>query len=143
LEAVTNVMSTEDKWKILHRSALALMSEDDLVVLEELAFLRDAGQDVQQTPEREAVTERYDEACMTALANQSVRFTISEMDQLLARNRRRNSYRRPLREWNVLENRNSSRPEAKSRNIGCAKSYRISFPNRLATWLARAVDRAN
>jgi hypothetical protein len=84
LEAVANVLSTEDKWKSLHRSALALMSEDDLVVLEEMAFLRDAGREIQQTPEREAASVRYDEACMTALAEQSVPFTIAEMDSLLA-----------------------------------------------------------
>jgi hypothetical protein len=84
LEAVANVMSTEDKWKSLHRSALKLMSDDDLEILEELAVLRAAGQGMEQTPEREAVAARYDEACMTALTNQSVRFTISEMDQLLA-----------------------------------------------------------
>jgi hypothetical protein len=83
LEAVSNVLSTEDKWSILHRGALELMSDDDLLILEEMAVLRDAGQEIEQTPEREAVTVRYDEACMKALAEQNVRFTISEMDQLL------------------------------------------------------------
>jgi hypothetical protein len=84
LEAVSNVLSTEDKWSLLQRGALELMSDADLEMMEQMASLRDADQAIELTPAWQDVTERYDEAIGTALANKRIPFTISEMDQLLA-----------------------------------------------------------
>jgi hypothetical protein len=84
LEEVSNVLSTEDKWKLLHRGALELMSDQDLEILEQIASLREAGHAIELTPAWQTVTERYDEAIGTALANKRIPFTISEMDQLMA-----------------------------------------------------------
>ncbi len=83
LEAGVNILSTEDKWKAIERRALQLTSNEDLIILEEMVVLRDAGKEIEQTPERKAVSARYDEAYMTALAEQNVRFTIPELDELL------------------------------------------------------------
>jgi hypothetical protein len=58
LEAVLNVLSTEDKWTMIHVRALQLMSDRDTEALEDSAF-------------------------WTAMGEMNVRFTIPEMDQLL------------------------------------------------------------
>jgi hypothetical protein len=84
LEAVTNLLSTEEKWNSVHARALAFMSDDDLRIMEEIAVLRAADREIDETPEREAVTARYDEATFRALGEQNVRFTIAEIDHLLA-----------------------------------------------------------
>jgi hypothetical protein len=85
LEVVSNVLSTGDKWKLLHRGALELMSDEDIEILEQMALLREAGNATDElTPAWQAVTKRYDEAIGVALANKRIPFTISEMDQLLA-----------------------------------------------------------
>jgi hypothetical protein len=60
------------------------MSDEDLGILEEIAVFQKEGRPVEQTPERQAVTAQYDQATITALAERNVRFTIPEMDQLLA-----------------------------------------------------------
>jgi hypothetical protein len=57
LEAVLNILSTDDKWAIVHERALQLMS--GLEALEDDAF-------------------------WTAMGEMNFRFTIPEMDQLLA-----------------------------------------------------------
>jgi hypothetical protein len=77
LESTLNVLSTEDKWKRIYDRALELMSDEDLEVLE-------AAEGANQTPEQFAAMVRFDAACMTAMAEGNVRFTIPEMDQLLA-----------------------------------------------------------
>jgi hypothetical protein len=84
LESVLNVLSTEDKWTMIHDRALQLMSDNDLVILEEIAVLQKAGRAVEQTPERLGTIARFDGACMTAMGEGNIRFTIPEMDQLLA-----------------------------------------------------------
>lgn len=76
LESTLNVLSTEDKWKRIHDRALELMSDEDLEVLE-------AAEAANQTPEQFAAMARFDDACMTAMGEGNVRFTIPEMDQLL------------------------------------------------------------
>jgi hypothetical protein len=83
LEAVTNIPSTEDKWRSLRVRTLQLMSDDDLRIMEEVAVLQEAGEEVASTPEREAMLARYEEATFQALGEQKVRFTVAEMDQLL------------------------------------------------------------
>jgi hypothetical protein len=83
LESVLNVLSKEDKWTVIHDRALQLMSDADLVIMEEIAVLQKARRSVEQTPERLATIARFDDACMTAIGERNVRFTISEMDQLL------------------------------------------------------------
>jgi hypothetical protein len=60
------------------------MSDEDLEILEQLTGLREAGNELDERPEWNAVAARYDEAIGTALANKGIPFTISEMDQLLA-----------------------------------------------------------
>ena len=77
LESTLNVLSTEDKWKRIHDRALELMSEEDLELLERV-------EEAYQTPEQFAAMARFDDACFTAMGEGSVRFTIPEMDQLLA-----------------------------------------------------------
>jgi hypothetical protein len=69
---------------MIHDRALQLISDADLEVLEEIAVLQKAGRAVEQTPERLATIARFDEACMAAMGEGNVRFTIPEMDQLLA-----------------------------------------------------------
>jgi hypothetical protein len=59
LESALNVLSGEDKWTIIHDRALQLMSD----------------------PDREA---QDDDAFWTAMGEMKFRFTIPEMDQLLA-----------------------------------------------------------
>jgi hypothetical protein len=60
------------------------MSDADLEALEQLASLRDAGNQIEERPEWNSVAARYDEAIGTALANKKIPFTILEIDQLLA-----------------------------------------------------------
>jgi hypothetical protein len=48
--------------------------------VELIASLRDADQAIELTPASPAMTERYDDAIGTALANKRIPFTISEMD---------------------------------------------------------------
>jgi hypothetical protein len=83
LEAVANIPSTEDQWRSVRARTLQLMSDDDLRIMEEVALLQGAGEQVESTPEREAMSARYDEATFRALGEQKVRFTVAEMDQLL------------------------------------------------------------
>jgi hypothetical protein len=59
LESVLNVLSTEDKWTMIHDRALQLTSDPNC-----------------EGPE--------DDAFWTAMGEMNVRFTIPEMDQLLA-----------------------------------------------------------
>jgi len=59
LEAIANVLSTEDKWALIERGALQLMSDRNNIVSSEDAF-------------------------WMAMGANTVRFTIPEMDQLLA-----------------------------------------------------------
>jgi hypothetical protein len=58
LESVLNVLSTEDKWTMIHDRALQLMSDPNFNVKEDDAF-------------------------WIAMGETNVRFTIPEMDQLL------------------------------------------------------------
>jgi hypothetical protein len=83
LEAVTNIPSTEDKWRSLRVRTLQLMSDDDLRIMEEVAILQEAGKEVESTPEREAMLARYGEATFRAIGELPVRFTVAEMDVLL------------------------------------------------------------
>jgi hypothetical protein len=57
LEAVLNILSTDDKWAIVHERALQLMSGPEAL---------------------------EDDAFWTAMGEMNFRFTIPEMDQLLA-----------------------------------------------------------
>ena len=84
LEAVLNVLSADDKWAIVYERALQLMSHQDLELLEELASLENAGSAVDQDPESAAVMARFDDAFWTAMDAANVRFTVPEMEQLLA-----------------------------------------------------------
>ena len=59
LEAVLNIVSTDDKWGLIHERALELMSN------------------------RSAIA-NWEEAFWIAMGEGTVRFTIPEMDQLLA-----------------------------------------------------------
>jgi hypothetical protein len=59
------------------------MSDDDLRIMEEVAVLQEAGEEIEQTPERQAMLARYEEATFKAIGEQKVRFTVAEMDQLL------------------------------------------------------------
>jgi hypothetical protein len=77
LESTLNVLSTEDKGKRIHDKALELMPDEDLEVLE-------AAEEVNQTPEQFGAIARFDDACMTAMGEENVRFTTPQMDQLLA-----------------------------------------------------------
>jgi hypothetical protein len=77
LESILNVVSTEDKWKRIHDRALELMSDEDLGILE-------AAEGRYQAQEHFAALARFDDACFTAMGEGNVRFTIPEMDQLLA-----------------------------------------------------------
>ena len=49
LEAVLNILSTDDKWAIVHERALELMSDADLEILEGIAALENAGSAVDQS----------------------------------------------------------------------------------------------
>ena len=71
LEAVLNVLLTDDKWAVVHERALQLMSDQDLEILEELALLENAGSAVDQSPERSAAMARFDDACWTRCASTS------------------------------------------------------------------------
>jgi hypothetical protein len=59
LEAIANVLSTADKWALIERGALRLMSDRNTVV-------------------------SFDDAFWMAMGANTVRFTIPEMDELLA-----------------------------------------------------------
>jgi hypothetical protein len=76
--------STEDKWAIVHERALRLLSDADVESLEEIAMLEITGGLIAQTSECVAAMTRFDDAFWTAMSAANVRFTISEMDQLLA-----------------------------------------------------------
>jgi hypothetical protein len=58
-------------------------SDEDLEILEEIATLQKAGSVVEQTAQRLAAIDRFDDAFWTAMGETNVRFTIPEMDQLL------------------------------------------------------------
>jgi hypothetical protein len=53
-------------------------------VFQEIEALRNTPQETGQTPARSAATARYEEATTTAVSDANVRFTMSELDQLLA-----------------------------------------------------------
>jgi hypothetical protein len=84
LESAMNVLSTEDKWKRIHDRALELMSDEDLDVLEEIAELQKASKVVEQTPARVAAIATSDDNFWITMRKVKVRFTVPEMDQLLA-----------------------------------------------------------
>jgi hypothetical protein len=84
LEAVLNVLSTDDKWAIVQERALRLLSDADVESLEEIAMLEIAGGVIAQTPECVAAMARFDNAFWTAMSAENLRFTLPEMDQLLA-----------------------------------------------------------
>jgi hypothetical protein len=52
---MSNALSTEDKWNILHRGALELMPDEDLDILEQMASLPEADQAIELTPAWHAV----------------------------------------------------------------------------------------
>ena len=83
LEAVLNILPTDDKWAIVHQRALQLMSDRELEILEELASLEIVGGAIAQTHERVSAMARFEDAFWIAMSTAKVRFTIPEMDQLL------------------------------------------------------------
>jgi hypothetical protein len=82
LESMVNVLSTEDKWTMIHDRTLQLISDEDLEILEEIAMQK-AGNVVEPTAQRLAAIARFDDAFWIAMGQVNVRFTIPEMDQLL------------------------------------------------------------
>src|SRR5450432_2897878 len=84
LESVSPVSSTEDKWNTIHVRALELMSEEDLRSSRRSRrceiHLRRPGKPQRGPPRPHGV----EEATTTAVSDANVRFTMSELDQLLA-----------------------------------------------------------
>ncbi len=74
----------EDKWNSVHLAALQSMTQDDNRIWGEIEISDGASMCVTPTPEQKAATGRYDEAFLVALTNHTPRFTISELDGLLA-----------------------------------------------------------
>lgn len=83
LEAALNILPTEEKWAIVHERALRLLSDAAVESLEEIAMLVTGGL-IAQTSECVAALTRFDDAFWTARSAANVRFTIPEMDHLLA-----------------------------------------------------------
>ena len=83
LEAVVKIPSTEDKWNAIHAKALQKTSIADLEILAEMLSSQEGGELMEQTPELASAMARWDEACMAVIAEQNIRFTIPEMDQLM------------------------------------------------------------
>jgi hypothetical protein len=79
-----HILSTDSKRAIVHQRALQLVSDRDLEVLEEIATIEAADGPASHSPERASVTARFDEAFWTAMGSTNFRFTVPEMDQLLA-----------------------------------------------------------
>ncbi len=77
---------TDEKWAIIERHALELMSESDLKLLEQACILRDTGRAAEYTPNHNDVPARWENAHDRAFAESDVRFTIAEVDEMLAAN---------------------------------------------------------
>jgi hypothetical protein len=84
LESVPPVSSTEDKWNTIHVRALEVMSEEDLRIFQEIEALRKCTSEDRANPSAVRRDRAVEEATMTAVSDANVRFTMSELNHLLA-----------------------------------------------------------
>ena len=74
---------TDEKWTIIQRHALELMSETDLELLEQACVLPDTGRTAEYTPNHHHDLARWEDARDRAFAESDERFTISQVDEML------------------------------------------------------------
>ncbi len=75
--------STEEKWATIHRSALALMSKGDVVLVQEANLLRHTGRESDYTEQHHTAVALWESVYDLAFAECDLRFSINELDDLL------------------------------------------------------------
>ena len=76
--------SAEEKWAAIHRNALALMSKTELERLNQAWLLHDAGRTAEYTSDHHNALAQWEDAQDRAFAGTHLRFTIAEVDEMLA-----------------------------------------------------------